>query len=186
MGKIASMKRVKTAAAMCLLVAGSGAVHAQQQKPDEGRSRLIFPPGAKEPLATPAPRPPGSPAAPTASPAKIIESFFAALQDGKVESAYENLVRGSMVAERKEDVTALIARTKEALDAYGPINGYEVIEDRAVGTHLMRRTCLSLNSDLPLRWRFYFYQSDNQWKLVDLRIDDGLVELFEDSARARK
>jgi hypothetical protein len=46
--------------------------------------------------------------------------------------------------------------------------------------------CISLNSDLPLRWRFYFYKSQGAWKLVDLRVDDGLVELFEEAGRARK
>ena len=39
---------------------------------------------------------------------------------------------------------------------------------------------------LPLRWRFYFYKAQGTWKLVDLRVDDGLVELFEESIRPRK
>ena len=60
------------------------------------------------------------------------------------------------------------------------------MDSLTVGEHLLRRTCLSLNEDLPLRWRFYFYRSGDTWKLVDLRVDDALVELFEDSARAKK
>jgi hypothetical protein len=43
-----------------------------------------------------------------------------------------------------------------------------------------------LNEDLPLRWRFYFYRSENKWKLVDLRVDDGIVELFDEVARNRR
>jgi hypothetical protein len=43
-----------------------------------------------------------------------------------------------------------------------------------------------LNEDLPLRWRFYLYRSGNDGKIVDLRVDDGIVELFDDFARSRK
>ena len=64
--------------------------------------------------------------------------------------------------------------------------GYEILEEKTVGSTLLRRTCISFNSDLPLRWRFYFYKTQGAWKLVDLRVDDGLVELFEESIRPRK
>jgi hypothetical protein len=66
------------------------------------------------------------------------------------------------------------------------VKGYEVVETLEIGKSLYRQTCISLNEDLPLRWRFYFYRSSNQWKIVDLRVDDGIVELFEEIARNRK
>ena len=50
----------------------------------------------------------------------------------------------------------------------------------------MRQTCISLNQDLPLRWRFYFYRSEGAWKIVDMRVDDGLVELFEEAGHRQK
>jgi len=61
-----------------------------------------------------------------------------------------------------------------------------VVDEKFVGASLLRRTCISLNTDLPLRWRFYFYKSEGVWRLVDIRIDDGLVELFEDAGRSKK
>ena len=61
-----------------------------------------------------------------------------------------------------------------------------MVDEKVVGSSLLRQSCISLNSDLPLRWRFYFYKSKGTWKLVDLRVDDALVELFEDGERARK
>jgi hypothetical protein len=96
------------------------------------------------------------------------------------------LVKGTIIAERSEDVAALKTRTQTALDSYGPITGYEVVDEKVVGTALLRRTCVSLNTDLPLRWRFYFYKSEGAWRLVDLRVDDALVELFDEAGRARK
>ncbi|MBN8710976.1 MAG: hypothetical protein BGO12_15445 [Verrucomicrobia bacterium 61-8] len=153
------------------------------------RNSLIFAPGAKEPTVLNTPTPTPAPAAPlgkTAAPDDIISAFFLALKADQVDAAYDALVRNTIIAERQKDVDGLKAKTKEAIDGYGPISGFEIVDEREVGTVLMRRTCISLNSDLPLRWRFYFYKTQGEWRLVDLRIDDGLVELFEDSARVRR
>lgn len=165
-----------------LLLVLAGSVHAQQN--DFG-GRLVFPPGAKEPLAAATPTPtPASRRVDT--PPQAMEAFFLALKAGQVDAAYEGLVRGTIIADRKEDVTALKERTKQALDNYGPISGFETVDEKTVGASLQRFTCISLNTDLPLRWRFYFYKSDAGWRLVDLRVDDALVELFEEAGRSKK
>lgn len=169
-----------------LLVAAASAFGQQAGQ----RSSMIFAPGAKEPTVS-TPTPTATPAqavsqGKAASADDILNAFFLALKADQVDAAYDALVRNTIIAERQKDVDGLKAKTKEAIEGYGPIAGYEVVDEREVGTVLMRRTCISLNSDLPLRWRFYFYKTQGEWRLVDLRIDDGLVELFEDSARPRR
>lgn len=129
--------------------------------------------------------PPGPAQAPTRpakkmEPREKLETFFSALGQDRVEEAYTSLVEGSILVEKPEDLENLKTRTQRALDAYGLLRGYEVLEERNVGTALKRFTCISLNEDLPLRWRFYFYLNPQGWKLVDLRVDDGLVELFDE------
>lgn len=168
-----------------LLAAASTALAQQGDEKGKG-GRMVFQPGATEPVIsgqTPTPTP-----APRSGdkPEDAMSAFFASLKGNQVDAAYDALVKGTIIAERAEDVTALKTRTKTALDNYGPIAGYEVVDERVVGTSLLRRTCISLNSDLPLRWRFYFYKSGGTWKLVDLRVDDALVELFEEAGRAKK
>jgi len=180
---------------LLFLVAAVVATQAFAQSPTpDSRKRLVFPPGASEPLPTPAPTPTPAPVSastesgPAAKPngaAETIDAFFLALKADKVDAAYDALVKGTIIADRAQDVASLKERTKHALDSYGPISGYEVVDEQIVGTVLFRRTCLSFNTDLPLRWRFYFYKSGGNWNLVDLRVDDGLVELFEDAARRR-
>jgi ABC-type transporter MlaC component len=168
-----------------ILLAATSTVPAQQGEGKEKGGRMIFQPGATEPIITgtaaaiPAPRT-GDQAADT------VAAFFGALKADQVNAAYDALVKGTIIAERAEDVTALKSRTRTALDNYGPISGYEVVDEKIVGSSLLRRTVVSLNSDLPLRWRFYFYKSGGAWKLVDLRVDDALVELFEEAGRAKK
>lgn len=171
---------------LAILALAAGLATASAQSTNENRNRMVFPPGAKEPIVaapTPPPQPPGGK---RDKPAEIIDLFFLSLKANQVDAAYDALVTGTIIADRKQDVTALKERTKQAIDGYGPISGYEVVDEEAVGTALFRRTCVSFNSDLPLRWRFYFYKSEGVWRLVDLRVDDGLVELFEDAAKARR
>jgi hypothetical protein len=164
-----------------ILLAAASTVLAQQ---GEKGGRMVFQPGATEPIMsgqtpTPAPRSGDKPE-------EAMSAFFTALKGNQVDAAYDALVKGTIIADRAEDVSALKTRTKTALDNYGPIAGYEVVDEKIVGTTLLRRTVVSLNSDLPLRWRFYFYKSGGAWKLVDLRVDDALVELFEEAGRAKK
>lgn len=159
-----------------------------QQSDGREKERMIFPGGPKGPAASPTPA-----ALPTPNPARRLDKageamdmFFLALKANQVSAAYDALVKDTIIAHRADDVTALKEKTMQALDGYGPISGYEVVDEKIVGSSLLRRTCISLNADLPLRWRFYFYKSEGTWRLVDLRIDDALVELFEESGRSKK
>lgn len=168
------------------MLLAAATLHAQES---DQRKRLIFP--ATNPEAQPSPTP--SPAAKDAAtagkhpdPAAVIAAFFLALKSGQVDAAYEGLVRGTVIAERKDNVNELKSSTKKAIDSYGPVSGYEVVDTLQVGSSLVRQTCISLNQDLPLRWRFYFYRTDGVWKVVDMRVDDGLVELFEEAGRRQK
>lgn len=162
-------------ALFCALLCATALVHAEENDP---RKRMVFPPGRAEPEPTPAvqkskPDDPGA----------VISTFFLGLKAGQVDAAYDALIRNTIISERKENVSALKESTNKALDSYGPVTGYEVIDSLQVGSALVRQTCISLNQDLPLRWRFYFYRSEGSWKLVDMRVDDGLVELFEEAGR---
>ena len=166
-----------------IVLLASCAVSFAQQGSDKGAGRTVFPRAVAEPAASPTQAPIPRQAA---NPSEAMDIFFLALKDGQVDAAYDALVKGTIIAERREDVSGLKRRTQEALDSYGPVSGYETVDEKIVGTSLLRHTCISLNSDLPLRWRFYFYKSEGAWKLVDLRVDDALVELFEEAGRARK
>lgn len=129
---------------------------------------------------------PSTTAANSAEPTELLQQFFEALKADKIDAAYEGLAKNTLIGAKAENLEQLKKRTREALDNFGPVKGYEVVETLEIGKTLFRTTCLSLNEDLPLRWRFYFYRSENKWKIVDLRVDDGIVELFEEVARNRR
>jgi hypothetical protein len=131
---------------------------------------------------TPRPDAPVAPLPPTASdvPMKMADEFFAFLEKGQIDEAYANLTKGSKIIEKPEDLRVLKQKTKEAVEVFGAIQGYELVETKPVGTKLMRRTYLSLGAEYPLRWRFYFYLANNRWRLIDLRVDDRLAGMFDE------
>ena len=114
-------------------------------------------------------------------PAQVAAIFFGLLQKNEVDPAYEGLMKGSRIAERPEELKTLKSKTREAIDVFGPVQSYELVETRNVGTHLLRRTYLSLNKEFPLRWRFYFYLSGDLWRLIDLRVDDRVTGMFDEA-----
>ncbi len=172
---------------LLIFLAAAATVHAQET---DQRKRMIFSttnPDSQAPTtASPTPASTSDPATKHPEPAAAIGAFFLALKAGQVDAAYEGLVKNTIIAERKENVSELKESTKKALDHYGPVSGYDVVDTLQVGASLMRQTCISLNQDLPLRWRFYFYRSEGSWKIVDMRVDDGLVELFEEAGHRQK
>jgi hypothetical protein len=46
-------------------------------------------------------------------------------------------------------------------------------------------TLLSLGKEFPLRWRFYFYKPMDTWKLIDIRVDDRLAAMFDETDDGR-
>lgn len=121
----------------------------------------------------------GEPALPVAPEVRTtLNDFFQALASQQVDAGYDKLVEGSKIAEKKTEVSALKSKTKEAIRLFGEIRGYELVSVDSVGTRLITVSCLSLGADFPLRWRFYFYRPVADWKLVDIRVDDRLGEMF--------
>jgi hypothetical protein len=156
---------------------------------------------APTPGVTPAPTPaagPESPARPTSlsievpaapdlrSPEQVAADFFGLLQKDQVELAYAGLAAGTMLMTKGEQSLELRARTQSAIDAYGPLRGFELVKTDRVGELLERRTYVLHGDVLPLRWRFYFYKGSGHWQLVDLRVDDALIELFDEAGVTEK
>ena len=118
-------------------------------------------------------------------PEKIIARFFSYLQRKEVDQAYDQLTRGTKIAERAEDVKTLKSKTKEAINVFGPILGFDSVVKKNVGGRLVSYTMLSLGKESPLRWRFYFYKPVDSWKLIDLRVDDRLAAMFDETDDGR-
>ena len=158
------------------------------EKPAEKAKVLIFEPPKTLPVVdpdAPAPKSPAPPPAVFEGPAKIVGTFFGSLQDGKFDEAYVTLTKGSKIAEKPEELKQLKSKTREAVEVFGSIHGYDLVDSKAIGTRLVRATYVSLGKVFPLRWRFYFYKPDDVWRLIDLRVDDKLTGIFDESEEGK-
>ena len=113
-------------------------------------------------------------------PARMVADFFALIAKGQIDEAYANLTKGSKTIEKPEDLRVLKQKTREAIEVFGAITGHELVESKPIGTRLLRRTYISLGAEFPLRWRFYFYNANGRWRLIDLRVDDRLAGMFDE------
>ena len=109
-----------------------------------------------------------------------MRTFFGLLGKGDIDGAYTHLMKGSRIGEHPEEVRGLKVKTKEAISLFGVVHGYDLVDTKPVGDRLIRATYLSLGHELPLRWRFYFYKAEEEWKLIDLRVDDKLTGIFDE------
>ena len=69
------------------------------------------------------------------SPSETIDMFFLGLKAGQIDAAYDGLVKGSVIADRREDVANLKDPTRHAMDEFGPISGYELLRKRQLAAH---------------------------------------------------
>lgn len=128
---------------------------------------------------------PAATAAEADTPDKTVARFFDALRRREVDAAYEQLTKGTKIAERPDDVRMLKSKTNDAIKVFGQMTGYDQIGKKAVGERLLCQTYISLGKDFPLRWRFYFYKPLDTWKLIDLRVDDRLASIFDEPEEPR-
>ncbi len=121
-------------------------------------------------------------AKPADSPEKIVANFFSLLARNQIDQAYDQLVNGTVIASNPKQMEALKTKTHEAVELFGEFQGQEAVAVKNVGTHLMCATYVSLGKIFPLRWKFYFYKSDKNWRLIDIRVDDRLSDMFDEKA----
>lgn len=104
-----------------------------------------------------------------------IEKFFVSLQREKIDEAFTELLSNSHHVQKKYNVEEFINKTKQALTVYGKLNGYELYDNRAIGSRVLYLTYFVYLDTIPLRWRFVYYSGDGEsWKLINLSVDDLL------------
>ncbi len=115
------------------------------------------------------------------APQELVQTcatFFGQLREGKVAEAYTVLLHGSRIAAKLEDVAKLEERTREMLQSYGSVRGYDAVNVEFVGKNLCRLTYLTRSDIAPVRWRIVFYRPADKWRVFNLQMDDAVMEFF--------
>jgi hypothetical protein len=113
-----------------------------------------------------------------------VDSFFEGISvAGRTQSAYKEFLAGSPLLKQTEQVDALVARTDQLDDRYGPYRGFEPIAARRVGTDLIFLRYLYKCEQFPVVFYFTFYraprgdppaETSNNWRVIIVRFDTEL------------
>jgi hypothetical protein len=115
-----------------------------------------------------------------------LDAFFAAIQAGKVDLAFQDLLKGSKIGEKKENVDELVKNTNAVLERFGKLEDSELIRAERVGSRVVRLSYLSYGADFPLQWQFYCYRGRESWQILDINVNNDLDQMFgEPDAKKR-
>lgn len=107
-----------------------------------------------------------------------VERFFLTIQQKQVDKAFDDLLKDNDRLKRKYNVSEFVSKTKQALELYGDMSGYELFDSRLVSSRIVVLTYFIYLDAIPLRWKLVYYTPgrSDQWRLINLRVDDLLDE----------
>jgi hypothetical protein len=103
---------------------------------------------------------------------KATNDFLAGIIAGDIEKAYEELLSGTLLAERAEAIELQKQQTSQIFDTYGKLLGFEPVKKEQFGKSLVRLVYIMRCEKLPLVWEFYYYKADKEWQLISLKSRD--------------
>ncbi|HYF02290.1 MAG TPA: hypothetical protein VEC36_02860 [Patescibacteria group bacterium] len=108
-------------------------------------------------------------------------TFFKTLTLSNIDDAFDQLLQGSPIRDKKEQFQRLVDQTKRAFQLYGNAQGYERVSDEYVTESLMRLRYITMHDDLPMRWILTYYKSPKRgWIIINIKFDDEAEFFFED------
>ena len=101
-----------------------------------------------------------------------IVSFLRSLKDKNINGAYRELLKGSIVERKKEEVELLKKKTVIALDTYGAALGHDCVSESCYGQTLAKLIYVMKFERYPITWEFMYYRAHTTWKLISMRFSD--------------
>lgn len=108
-------------------------------------------------------------------------AFLKAIQGEKVKDAYEDLLEGSLILEKKGDVENLVKQTEKALHLYGEVSAIEDLGIVRQEKHLASGLGMVCCEKAPLFFYFIWYRpkADAPWRLHNVWFDDNAKTFME-------
>ena len=112
----------------------------------------------------------------------VVSVFFENVKSGSIKAAYGELL-GNKQLGTEEDRDALVKKTAEIEDTYGPYRGFEQVYAKRVGNDLVFMKYLYKCENFPVLWHITFYRTSNSselgpesrpWQVVSIRFDTDL------------
>jgi hypothetical protein len=161
---------------LCIVLGIVSAVRAQDfgpQAPNPPASNVnpVFKLNRREPKPTPFPE----------EIRAQIQLFLQGLTRGpeNFRIAFTQLLEGSRLGERKENVGMFTEKTQELVRLFGKVVDFEHFDTQKVGTRMLVLTYVTWHELYPVQWRFVYYRPGSKWKLIDLTFTSNPEDLIQ-------
>ena len=118
-----------------------------------------------------------------------VSLFFESLSLEKSPEAFQELLAGSALLNREDDLRQLVAQTAQLPTKYGRYRGAEQIGARRVGQDLVLLRYLGKHDQCPVVWTFVFYRppppagktpaEPEAWRIVSIDFHTEWERLWE-------
>lgn len=112
---------------------------------------------------------------------KTISYFFDQIIKKDIDQGFEQILKSSVIALKKDEVKNLKKQTERSVEIYGDILSFEFVSAEMVSNSYLRLRYLALHSSYPMRWIFTYYKSpDKGWIVTNIKFDDLSENFFTD------
>ncbi len=107
-----------------------------------------------------------------------VEALIAQLRTDKLDGFLEKAFAGSLVAKQKPmQIDAMSGQAKAALQFYGKLTDYELLETEDLGKSLRRIKWMTKHKDdMPLFWNAIYYRRHGKWEPLTLIFFDNPIQ----------
>lgn len=103
----------------------------------------------------------------------VLNEFFGRLKKGKIELAFFKLFDGTQFMREKDLIDSFGNASRDAQTRFGKIKKIEELRFTPLSARMFLTSHLVIHQTKIYRWRFLFMAPvGNDWKLVNLQIDD--------------
>ena len=109
-----------------------------------------------------------------------LDALFEAMVKKDYRNGLEKFMLNSPISRKDNDFANILRELGKAIDLYGDIKGYEIVDFRVAGSSFFRVNIIGLHQRYPTRWEINFYRSPSMGLIVtNFKLDD-IAELYLD------
>ena len=114
---------------------------------------------------------------------ELSDQIMAKVAAGDLAGAFSSMKLHVPISATEIDSVALQSKAQREQygQRYGASTGFEFIDSKKVGEHLLRLRYIEMTDKHALPWVFYFYKSADGWLLNSFRWNDEFQQLFTDN-----
>ena len=109
-----------------------------------------------------------------------LDVFFEAMVKKDYRNGLEKFMLNSPISKRSNDFANILREIGKAIDLYGDIKGYEIVDFKMAGSSFCRVNIIGLHQRYPTRWEINFYRSPAMGLIVTNFKFDDISEIYLD------